>query len=192
MPPVHRCPRYRVRIVLAAFALGLLGCTGYGDRYTVGIDPTFTPDQTEAVLDAVNDWESHVPELNLVLRLEYCSGIHDGLICIHPTDLRGIVSHGGSRGEIGVTDHVRGWNHVGHIDGGDCYLDIEGIVNQDLVTTWHLRTPRAAIHQMTAHEMGHAMGLVHDVRLWTIMNAWFDLESATVTEIDVQQWRSLR
>jgi hypothetical protein len=181
-----------VRTIFAALALGLQGCTGYGNKYTVEIDPAFSAEEAEAVLDAVADWESHIPELVLVLKLEYCSGVHDGLICVHPADQRGIISHGGSPGKIGVTDQMLGWNDIGHIDGGDCYLDVEGIVNQDLVTRWHLRTPRGAIHQTAVHEMGHAMGLVHDLRFWTIMNAWFDLESAMVTDLDAKQWRSLR
>lgn len=161
---------------MAVFAAVFVGCAPhYGDTYEVRIDPTFTAEQTQKVLAAMDDWSLRTP-VWLTSEIANCSGLYEHIVCVHSTDHAGVVAHSYDNHSLGVTVLQD------NIDGAEIWVDAP-ILTQ----------------QTAGHELGHAMGLQH----WgpgtgtpttepVIMAPNSRDASPVVTCNDVMQWYSVR
>jgi predicted Zn-dependent protease len=163
------------RLIATAAILSVAGCSAHpGTSYTVRVDPGLTPAQTEAVLAAVSDWSAKVP-VRLEVQMGDCPGLTDLEICVRASELDEILQITGDGARLAYT-HVSS-----HVDGGIVYLDVWGIGSNDL-------------QGITAHELGHAMGLEH----WSssvplLMSAHSGTGWAHTVQVeDEQQWYSVR
>jgi hypothetical protein len=89
---------YALQMKIATLLFILLassGCAVIGPlptTYRVIID-SFTPDETLAVLDALQSWRDAVPALKLNVQIGRCSGSHDREICLHASDAATVKAH---------------------------------------------------------------------------------------------------
>lgn len=157
-------------IVFCVLLGGLTGCgESYGRDYHVTIDPAFTADRQEAILDALADWSSKVP-VTFETTIGTCSGIHDHEICVHPW----ATEQTGANGDAVGDTQVRSGGLIGDVDGGECFV-------------W---TGFGNFRGAAEHEVGHAMGLLHTLGAADLMNA---TATATVADCaDVDHWLYLR
>jgi Matrixin len=181
--------------------LGVLLCVGGsacdtlpGTHYNVYIDPGFTPDQQQGVLQAMEQWTKVIPSLQLTPFLGNCSGIHTHEICIHPS-----YQDADNGTELGVTFTKPGPGTKGTtggggtgVDGGEIWLYIPSI--QDDVSNH----PQV-FTQTATHELGHAMGLLHHTDVPCIMYPFINstdaqgaYETTYPTTDDVEQWYYVR
>lgn len=170
-------------LVTAAAALCACGCRSLGDRYQVHLDPAFTLDEMTIVMGALDEWGSRVP-VHFETTVSYCSGDHDGQICMHPEDPAAPYCTGSLSAHIegGCTDDTV--DVFGRIDGHDVYL-------LPMLQVDALR--QGTFWNMTRHELGHAMWLAHS-KPGSIMCATMDCEGSPghVSDNDVDQWWEVR
>jgi hypothetical protein len=158
--------------VLAATVV-LTGCgVPPSDRYAVYVDSAMTAAQSEAVLAAVDDWCSRVP-VYVTVNVAPCKEAND----------REIRFCTATHGDLERLDGSVSATTLADTLGTTVYLDVVTIPENDL-------------QGVAAHEMGHAMGLVH----WSgsaeqplLMNpAQDDRWSRSVACGDAQQWYYVR
>src|SRR5271154_4301191 len=154
------------------------GCnTAPGDSYQVYIDPAFTTDQQQAILQACQEWEDNVP-VHLQVSISECSGKHNRQICLHSNPSTSVDFLGQTHVSEGVAGDTRGdTSGLGGTDGGE----IELYVN--LITSH-----QAQLSQVAEHEIAHAMGLSHHVGAF-LMNPEYGYPLSCD---DVQQWYYVR
>jgi hypothetical protein len=155
----------RPLLALAALAL-LIGC--FGADYVARPDPGFSVTTLAAARAAAADWMANVP-----VKITFADGPCPeqrrlGMICMHPVD-----SIPPNPLEPGVM--------TGYTVFTEMWLVEPALVKQ---------TPAMA-QRLIAHEMGHAMGLLH-TGPGTLMYPYSDLGSLTVTPTDIAQWRAVR
>ena len=174
----------------------LFGCrtdTIPGNHYTVYIDPAFSDAETESVVKGLDSWVAVIPSLRFSPIVSSCSGFGDGEICIHRSNLVGVVSHHGEANYLGVTNVVFGNDHRGDSggydgkDGGEVWLDM----NEIAATAVILPSNSDVLAQSTAHEIGHAMGLIHH-NGYFLMNANIQGSAQTPMCDDINQWYYVR
>ena len=161
------------RLLAFSFVFLASGCCAVlgnikGTQYSVYIDPKFSVDQQAAIVSAAQSWEA-VTSARFTFQVGPCGGVHDGEICV-------LVASPGtlSPGQMGATV-VETFPSV---DGGESALDATV-------------TDESEFQQLAAHEIGHAMGLVHTAR-GTLMFWEAHGQAHTPTPADVAQWSSLR
>jgi hypothetical protein len=167
----------------ALVALALAGCAGpLGSHYEVVVDPAFAPDQVEAVAVTATDAWSGATAATFTASVGTCSGVADGVICVHASDAAAIYRIGGPTAAA-TTRTKRGTGARGDsgglagVDGGEVFLDAAH--------------PAAQLAWEAEHEFGHAMGLEH-TGAGTLMFAAEPGAAKTVTAADAAQWRGLR
>lgn len=164
---MQRLTVYFLRLTSCACAiLTLFGCESryaYPTEYSVTIDPNLRPDAQLAVAMAVNDWQRAVP-VKLQLFVEPC---HDAAqeICVTSGPDLGYV--------VASTDLLSDTSSRIVLRLG--YLDSVG----------------ASMEQAAEHELGHAMGLMHD-KPGTLMAAEVLDQAEAPTADDVRRWGELR
>jgi hypothetical protein len=170
------------RITQIFLLLTSAGCSGLGDHYTVTLDPTFTPAQQEAALDAANAWSRAVP-VTLDVVIAVCAGRRAENICIHSSDAA-TVSKAMGDGEmyLGATAGPN-WK----VDGAEIFISTAYMVQiQSEEGAW-------LTQEVFAHEMGHAMGLVHVNGIGALMDKSApDSSHGPVEAVDAEQWLLLR
>lgn len=138
-----------------------------GTEYATHIQPDIPADIAGSAQAAVADWEANVP-VKLHLDIAACNIVHSpATICIHSVQSIPPIP----------------WE-PGHLTG---YTIVTEIL---LATPDLLKEPADARQRVIAHELGHAMGLQHDVA-GTLMYPYSDLGSKTVTAQDAKQWHKL-
>lgn len=125
-------------------ALSLVACAPpTSNHYTVKIDPAFDSLDIQAIYAAYDAWTAITDGK---LRIEYstapCAGDQDE-ICWHASDMATILAKGGEAGYIGFTE----WND----NHADVYIPTAKDAGYNLTQ----------LTQITSHEAGHTMQLVH-------------------------------
>jgi hypothetical protein len=159
-------------LVFAAASLALLsGCAGrgYGTKYRVEASPAFSQDAMADLDAALADWSSKVP-VTFDVRIGTgadCSA--SGQICVHPIVAPdSLEEHGAPADAAGFTDIRHGQ------DGGDVWIRAE-----------------LACGGLFGHELGHAMGLVHEAES-EMAPSLTDEPPGGADCRDILQWYSLR
>lgn len=154
---------------LGLFAICLLGCYR-GSTYETSVPPApgFPVELQQAAQAAVLDWERNVP-VALVPKIQPCPGEPRALnsLCIVP--VTSIPSVPWEPGEL-----------AGYTLGNEMWIAVPLLEADDA----------AHRQRLIAHELGHAMGLQHDVA-GTLMYPYSDLGSLVVTAKDVAQWHEV-
>lgn len=171
------------RLFLWAVLLSFTSCGGRGDFYTVYVDPAFTPAQDEAIVAALESWEDAAP-VSLQPVVGPCSGVHDGQVCIHASDHAGLMSRGAPTDEAVGLDAYREHIDGTRIDGGEIYIDVPAFESVDGGIAGYFQ-------QTVAHEVGHAMGLMHTGE-GSLMAPLLQDGNGVPTCTDVLQWYALR
>ena len=164
--------------ILVGSALFLSACTNTEPpptEYSVAVDPTFTPDQTDALVAAFENWKAAVPELTLTYTIAACDNPAPQQVCVHPVTA-----------PPDAALEIIGETYPGPSASANVYVFV------DRMQPVGEATSQAALMQQTmAHELGHAMGLRHAAS-GTLMAANAIEQSPTVTSDDVSQFWSLR
>lgn len=163
-----------VKWALLALLTLMLGCGRVqGNDYNVLVDPAFSSDEVQAVIDASDDWKGHIDGLRMWPVIASCKGVEDGTICIHLSNHAEVLKHNGTEEAYAVTDPGD--------KGAEVWIDAHDIA---LYPTY--------LKMIVEHEMGHAMGLVHDPHQDTLMHPHPEVASSTVTCADMTQWYLVR
>lgn len=178
-------------LLLATAALVCCGCEcSFADTYTVDVDPAFTPEQTQDVLEALDEWETMtgVLHFNVVTRYRVCDDSCAHEITIHPSSLQGIISLSGVADAVGYTSTRQrsDWRSAG--DWANSWISTE--MPAKIPVAQH----RIAFQAATKHEIGHQLGLVHVYEGHALMRPAFygDDQSRTVTCNDACQYAQVR
>lgn len=186
-----------MKAVVIIFALlTIASCnTVPGNHYKVILDPAFSSDEQSQIVQGLQNWESDVPVL-FDVSIAPCSGIHNGEICVHrsSTDQTSIVEPDGAY--IPGAD-VFGLTYT-HYDNLDSRGDTSGLFGKDGGETYIFmdlidQYPGSLVG-VSAHEAGHAMGLIHDT-IPCLMNPTFPQVypgAPAPTCDDVRQWYYVR
>jgi hypothetical protein len=164
------------RIALFVTLLTLSACGGKLAptlTYQVSIDPSFTTPQVDAITVGLDDWRTSVPELKLTYAIGRCDSPSSEVVCIHPAN-----------DPPSAGNEVVGTTRPGPLANATVWIYVDRIrasgMNVNLLT-----------EQTTAHEMGHAMGLVHSPS-GELMAADVSDQAHIVTPADVAQFWSIR
>jgi hypothetical protein len=140
-------------------------------RYQVFIDPSFPPDVTTEIREALTDWQvslRSLVEFKTAIERSDCSK-RERAICID------MAPHGELRnGQAGETDYY------GTPDSSVIRISADNFSPD--VANW-----RECTRITTTHELGHVMGLPHD-RAGTIMSFKGTYVASNITERDVRQF----
>jgi len=153
--------------------VGLAAC--FGSDYQVHPDPGVAPSVMAAARAAAADWMSaaaraHVP-LTITVEADACPATRAlGLICIHP-----VASIASVPWEPGIL--------VGYTSFHEMWLAEPALESSS----------PAEVQRVIAHEMGHAMGLVHPAKPdGSLMWPYPEGGSLTVTPADIAQWQAVQ
>lgn len=182
-----------------------------GNSYTVSIDPAFSEQERQEILNGIQDWVQKVPDLHLTLAVEQCSGVQTGRICMHRSTLAyvsqlgvgGIPKGGKLLGATGGSalsqDNAWAATNIGNNIFFDAKGDTGGYggtdgaeiwISADFVQSIIPQFPHAW-QSATAHEIGHGMGLLHHTGYY-LMSPDIDHGSSVVQCDDIAQWYSIR
>lgn len=161
-----------------------IGCANYSDGYEINISPKFSTDQIDTITSAAQSWLNAVNDprqLKFTAVIRECdvgNTNRDHVICIFPesqemTDMRCIASEAHGLYPIGCT-HRSDFSDTANIS-----------ISKDIITD------NAQLLMVSAHEIGHAMGLSH-TGAGTIMCSSVGCTSLAPTCKDVNQYVSLR
>jgi hypothetical protein len=155
-------------LAVAAVAAGLLGCGKAPNEYSVRLDPTLTPEQSERVLAALDEWGQ---KTGLVYRTNFSPdhcGDFDGA-CVHVE----FISDAQAQTRCVGQHHMLGCQIPAGMGGSNVYLT-------------ELDSGGDA-YALALHELGHAWGLAHDTGN-SVMQANIDYAAHDVTDRDVAQF----
>jgi hypothetical protein len=175
--------------LVALLALGF-GPTWAADGariYDVAIDPAFTAEERLAVDLAVEEWQRAVPTLRLRLVAACSLPSPEPLICVSPTTGNWLAASMGADDVLGVT-----W--TGAAGEAEIRLDVARLRESGALYD---------LTVVTAHELGHAMGLEHSRRLGALMfpalrvcSGWRHTcayaQAPRPTAVDVRAWHAVR
>ena len=169
-------------IPLALLLLPACASAPLASTYNVEIDNTFSADQTEQIMAALDQWHAKTgatfaPVIKAVSPAQGDSGtiyIHHAMAWeATSVDASAVAYTKTLPGALSPSNLTGG---IGGIDGGTVLMpDLEG---------WKF-------HTCVLHELGHAMGLHHDYA-GTVMCRSAGCSAHDITESDVIQWRSYR
>jgi hypothetical protein len=151
---------------ISLLALLLAGCVR--DAYVIHPDPGVAPSVLDAAQAAVEAWTAHVP---VTIRLDGapCGVVPAaGDVCLHP-----IAAIPSLPWEPGTLAGVTAFNEIW--------------IAEPLLE----RASPAQRQRLIAHELGHAMGLLH-TGPGTLMYPYASGGAMTVTPADVAQWYAVR
>lgn len=159
-------PTWWKRLLVWISLFFLVGC--FGSDYVARPDPGFSAATLAAAHAAAADWMANVP-----VKITFADGVCPdqrqlGMICMHP-----VASIPPNPFEPGVL--------TGYTVFTEMWLVESTLVKQS----------PALAQRLIAHEMGHAMGLLHHGP-GTLMYPYSDQGSLTVTPDDVEQWKAVR
>ena len=165
-------------LLISLFATGCaIGAPG--NAYRLMIDPNFTQDQQAQIVAAAMAWERAVP-VKFDISVGSCSGAHDGLICIHSSDIPTVTAKAGNPAALGITTY----GGSPPVDGAETWMATSALVNDN---------PAWMFYSAVAHELGHAQGMQHVLQVGALMNAReLDSSRGPITCVDVGEWNSVR
>ena len=182
---------HAMKTLLIALLILTAGCSMRPrDKFRVEMDPAFSAEQQEDLLQAMQDWQTSVAPDPLILDVwigdEYCSrSACNDVITIHPSDLETVEALGDNSNseDLGVT--IYNW-HPNAFEGEVYWADIYLIPKAD--STEH---STAVWNQETRHELGHAFGLNH-TGPGSVMCKNAVCASEEISAEDVWQFRQVR
>lgn len=187
---LHGRAKVKYLLVLLLILTAGCRCPPLGHRYTLMVDPTFSPDEQEAFLAAADSWTKSV-SVTLNVQVGVCGTVTDGMICSHHTDRAGIPTGNGIGPSTLACTHQEHDSFI-DIDGGDMYFDVPFLMS------WAPHDNQTYLYEFQhaiAHEMGHAMGLIHhdppSGELY-LMGTYSNQDSLGPVDNDIEQWKSLR
>ena len=153
----------------------MLGCSsGYAPlealrSYELDVSPSMPVDAQGATIAAAVQWEMAIPELSFYERVAECpSPRPSGAICVEAGD------------DASVSANITGQTWVSgstKYDGSTAYLYLGNIASYGY-----------PVQLVALHELGHAMGLVHDTEVVTAMWPTTNQQSPEVTATDITKW----
>lgn len=181
--------------------IACVSCAQPGEFYNVAIDPLFTIDERQSVISALHDWETktkHILYFNYYIA--NCSGVHNKFICIHKATIEQLDSsfnkydpkdQSEDKDILGYTHSKRGLCEPGvsggidGIDGGEIWMSVDKIADFAFKCADPLRA-------VAAHEVGHAMGLIHIKNVQCIMYPVIFATDEVSFSCDINQWAEIR
>lgn len=163
---------------LVLLCSGSLGCgsSHYGNTYDVSIAPEVSLEMAGEVLDALQEWQHKVPDLKFNVSFGYGSGAPRSII-VRSAPVAWIQAQPELGSDVGYTER--------HADTDSALVILGTLSDAETITR---RT-------MTAHELGHAMGLLHPpgaAPFTQVMCATDTCAAQHVGCADAQQWYELR
>lgn len=194
-----------------ALPLGLSACNYVvpGNSYTLSLDPAFTVQERQEILNGIQDWVEKVPDLHLTVKWEQCSGVQTGRICMHRSTLayvsqlgvagvpKGAKLLGATAGSSLSQDNAWAAVNIGNNVFFDAKGDTGGYGGTDGAEVWiaadFVQTVSIPLawQSATAHEIGHGMGLLHHTGYY-LMSPDINHSSQVVQCDDIAQWYSIR
>jgi hypothetical protein len=152
------------------------------DHYSLLIDPAFSSDQDQMIIDATNAWETatnHQVIFDAISVADCKFKKEENQTCIYSSDVATIDAKLGEDNAIGFTEWFEGNNSA------EIFLD----------TAYLVSASPALGEQLILHEMGHSFRLKHTapgVVPWSVMCPNQGCATTTIQCSDVVQYEQLR
>jgi hypothetical protein len=173
----------KTHIIASIIVMSAIGCNKRPvENYTIGIDPAFSGEQDQYILDAMDAWS--IATSNQVVFDNFYIGDckfkqHSNETCIYSSDAATVDAKLGEDAAIGYTEWYDGNNSA------EIFIDTAYVVSA---------TPVNA-EQLFLHEFGHSFRLRHtpaEEVAYSVMCASVECATSTIQCTDVVNYEKLR